>query len=153
LADLVAQLDERFQRASTELGLAKEFEVRELLRKFRGQEIPGETLGSSGTICLPTFQSVEPYRSPDGQIEIDALAEGDEVWAVEVKWRNKEASVTELKRFVAKTREHTPHRLWFISKMGFSSAARAFAQERGVLISDQAALSQLARLVGVRFGP
>jgi AAA+ ATPase superfamily predicted ATPase len=153
LAGLVAQLDERFQRASSELGLAKEFEVREILRKFQGQEVPGELLGSPGTVRLPLFRSVEPYRSPDGQIEIDALAKGDEVWAVEVKWRNKEASVTELRRFVAKTREHSPHRLWFISKMGFSPAARTFAQERGILISDQVSLSQLARLVGVGFGP
>jgi len=32
---------------------------------------------------MPIFTPIEPYRSPDGQTEIDALAENGERWAVE----------------------------------------------------------------------
>jgi hypothetical protein len=39
---------------------------------------------------------VAPYRSNDGQVEVDALAEGDERWVVEIKWRGKLAGVKEL---------------------------------------------------------
>jgi len=46
-----------------------------------------------------------------------------------------------------------PHqRLWFISRDGFSTAARHLIQQQGILISDEKALQRLERLVGLRFG-
>ncbi len=63
--------------------------VRELLQRFAGQEVDGNLLGLAGQVRLPAFHRIAPYRSSDGQVEVDALAEGDERWAVEVKWRGR----------------------------------------------------------------
>ena len=41
LEKLAQHLDEQYQRAATELGIAKESQVRELLRRFAGQEVAG----------------------------------------------------------------------------------------------------------------
>jgi len=96
LKALVADLAERFARASTQLGRAKESEVRELLRKLAGRTVPGAYLGQTDPIPVPAFTRIEPYRSPDGQTEIDALAENGERWAVEVKWLQKRVGRSEL---------------------------------------------------------
>lgn len=152
LAGLVNLLQERFQRASSELGLAKEFEVRELLRHFAGQKVPGELFGLRDPIALPTFASVEAWRSADGQVEFDAVARNGETWLVELKWRTRAASVRDARRFLEKVATVPHQRLWFISRDGFSAAARRLMQERGILISDERALRQLERLVGLRFG-
>ncbi|HDN78972.1 MAG TPA: hypothetical protein ENG33_00735, partial [Chloroflexi bacterium] len=86
LRHLVEELETKYRRLSSELGLAKESEVRELLRRFNGQVVDGALLGVEGSIKLPYFRQVAPYRSPDGKVEIDALAENGERWAVEIKW-------------------------------------------------------------------
>lgn len=50
---------------------------------------------------MPAFTRIEPYRSPDGQTEIDALAENGERWAVEVKWRQKWVGRSELEQLLS----------------------------------------------------
>lgn len=55
LRRLVADLAERFARASTQLGRAKESEVRELLRKLAGRTAPGAYLGQTDPIPVPAF--------------------------------------------------------------------------------------------------
>lgn len=80
-------------------------------------------------------------------MEVDALAEGDERWAVEVKWRGKAAGEKELESLAAKARELMA-RSWFISRAGFTPAARAYAADRGILISTGADLEKLERAVG-----
>ena len=150
LVGLVQSLEERFQRVSTELGRAKESEVRELLRRFAGQRVPGALFGCSDEMVLPTFAAVTPYCSADGQIEVDALAEactepgrsGDERWAVEVKWRGKAAGEKELAALVRKA-QALDARPWFISRSGFTPAARAYATANSVLISTRADLEKL----------
>jgi hypothetical protein len=84
--------------------------VRELLQKFNGQEIDAALLGLSGVLRLPIFDEVDPYLSPDGQIEIDALAVGSERWAIEIKWRGKLSGRKELERLAkaAQTYRHVP---------------------------------------------
>ena len=152
LAGLFNLLQERFQRASSELGMAKEFEVRELLRHFAGQKVAGELFGLQDPIILPTFASVEAWRSADGQVEFDAVARNGETWLVELKWRTRAASVRDARRFPEKVATVPHQRLWFISRDGFSTAARRLMQGRGILISDESALRQFERLVGLRFG-
>ena len=105
LKALVADLAERFARASTQLGRAKESEVRELLRKLAGRTVPGAYLGQTDPIPVPAFTRIEPYRSPDGQTEIDALAENGERWAVEVKWRQKRVGRSELEQLLTAAAE------------------------------------------------
>jgi len=146
LKALVADLAERFARASTQLGRAKESEVRELLRKLAGRTVPGAYLGLAAPIQVPAFAHIEPYRSPDGQTEIDALAENGERWAVEVKWRQKRVGRGELDPLMTAA-AGLQARAWCVSQAGFTPEARTFAAERGILISNAEDLDALARLV------
>jgi hypothetical protein len=146
LDQLVADLMEKYQRATTELGIAKESQVRELLHRFDGQEVDGELLGLSGRIRLPAFYQVTSYRSDDGQIEIDALAEGEEKWAVEIKWRGRLVGVKELQKLLA-TAETLAARPWFISRAGFTPEAEAFARREGIMVSSQAQIERLAEII------
>lgn len=140
LSSLVAELMERYERVSNELGRAKESQVRELLQQFKGQEIDGMLLGSSGIVRLPTFKRVTPFISPDGQIEIDALAEGSERWAVEIKWRGRLSGRKELENFAGSITWLSEHNLpaqpWFISKAGLTPDALDFALQAGMMVSD-----------------
>ena len=147
LTRLVADLSERFARASTQLGRAKESEVRELLRKLAGRTVPGAYLGQTDPVAVPAFTRIEPYRSPDGQTEIDALAENGERWAVEVKWRQKRVGRNELEQLLAAAAGLSA-RAWCVSQAGFTPDALTFAAGKDILMSageDLAALAKLAR--------
>ena len=143
LDQLVAELMEKYQRTATELGVAKESQVRELLHSFAGQEIEGTLLGLSEPVHLPQFHRVTSYRSSDGQVEIDALAEGEERWAVEIKWRGRRAGVKELRKLLAAARSLSA-RPWLISRAGFTPEAEALARREGVMISDQSSIDRLS---------
>jgi hypothetical protein len=147
LAGLMRTLEERFQRTATELGQAKESEVRELLRRFAGQRVPGPLLGQPGEVTLPTFSQVTAYHSPDGQIEVDALAEADDGtrWAVEVKWRGKRAGRKEVER-LAHHAATLATEAWFIARSGFTPEALDHAQRVGMMTSTAQDLARLARL-------
>jgi AAA+ ATPase superfamily predicted ATPase len=142
LEGLVADLAERFQRVSTQLGRAKESEVRELLRNMAGQTVDGALLGQAGTLHIPDFTRIEPYRSPDGRIEVDALAEDGERWVVEVKWRQKRVGRRELEQLMERA-EQLQARPWCISQAGFTPEATAYAAHHGILISDASDLAFL----------
>ena len=149
LSPLLADLEAQYSRLSTELGLAQESSVRELLRRLAGRKVDGALLGTSGPIQLPTFVRVEPYRSPDGQIQVDALAETSEAengerWAVEVKWRGKAVGKKELAALLQKARSLNA-RPWCVSRSGFTPAARTYAAAHGVLLSTRADLEKLER--------
>lgn len=147
LKALVAELAERFARASTQLGRAKESEVRELLRKLAGRTVSGAYLGRTDPLLVPAFTRIEPYRSPDGQTEIDALAENGERWAVEVKWRQKRVGRGELEQLLADATGLSA-RPWCVSQAGFTPDALTFAADNDILVSnaeDLAALAKLAR--------
>jgi predicted transcriptional regulator len=145
LKALVADLAERFARASTQLGRAKESEVRELLRKLAGRTVPGAYLGQTDSLSVPAFTRIEPYRSPDGQTEIDALAENGERWAVEVKWRQTRVGRSELEQLLAAATS-LQARAWCVSQAGFTPDALTFAAENAILISNAEDLAALAKL-------
>jgi hypothetical protein len=146
LTSLVAELMEKYERVANELGLAKESQVRELLQAFSGQEVDGKLLGVSGQVKLPVFERVVPYLSPDGQVQIDSLAEDHERWAVEIKWRGRLSGKKEIEKLVANA-QSLAAKPWFISKGGFTQNAIEFARKSGVMFSSQAELETLARLV------
>jgi hypothetical protein len=154
LDQLVVELMEKYQRATTELGMAKESQVCELLYRFAGQEVDGDLLGLPDRVQLPAFRRVAPYRSDDGQIEVDALAEahiepgrsGEECWAVEIKWRGRRAGVRELQRLRAAAAS-LGARPWFISRAGFTPDAQTLARQEGMMISGRAEIERLARIV------
>lgn len=56
------------------------------------------------------------------------LAEGDERWAVEVKWRNRRADYNDLTRFYAKALD-LDARSWFITKIGLTPSAQTYSRE------------------------
>jgi hypothetical protein len=121
--------------------------VREVLRHFAGQEVDGRLLGTPDIVRLPAFQQVAPYRSDDGQIEVDALAEGDERWAVEIKWRGKLAGLKEMQK-LARLAQTLSARPWFISRAGFTPEAEAYARREGIMYSSREQIEALARIVG-----
>ncbi len=148
LAPLLADLEAQHSRLSSELGRARESQLRETLRAFAGQEVDGAWFGRSDRITLPIIRGVVPYRSADGQVEIDALAEtmSDERWAVEIKWRNKAVGEKELAALAAKAQ--TLNALpWCVSRSGFTAAARAYAEANSVLISTRADLEKIEKAV------
>jgi len=146
---LVADLTERFQRAAAQLGRAKESEVRELLRELAGKRVPGVCFGRSDTVAVPAFERVENFRSDDGQIELDALAEAADGarWAVELKWRQKRAGEREM-RDLLKAASALRAQPWCISQLGFTPEAQSFAATHAMLTSTAADLEALQRLAG-----
>jgi AAA+ ATPase superfamily predicted ATPase len=146
LQRLVNDLSERFARTSTQLGRAKESEVRELLRKLAGRTVPGSHFGQENSVVVPCFAHVEPYRSRDGQVEIDALAENEEKWVVEVKWRLKRVGRKELEQILS-IAEGLDARVWCVSQAGFTPDATAYARDHAILLSNDEDFAALARLV------
>ncbi|MBN1666308.1 MAG: helix-turn-helix domain-containing protein [Anaerolineales bacterium] len=146
LSCLVAELMEKYERVANELGLAKESQVRELLQAFAGQEVDGRLFGMDGVIKLPVFQRVAPYLSQDGQIQVDSLAENHERWAVELKWRGRLSGKKELEKLAANARSLSA-KPWFISKIGFTQEALEYARQNSMMVSSQADLEALSRLV------
>jgi len=158
LAGLVSDLEERFQRAAGELGRAKEAEVRELMRRFQGQVVPAALFGMTGdqvgNLTLPFVCSVDSYLSPDGQIELDALAElalaadrpAGGRWAVSIKWRSKRAGRKELEQLVRHAAK-LEARGWMVARDGFTPDAIHYASQSGLMISSGDDLIQLARLL------
>jgi len=151
LANLVAELMEKYERVANELGLAKESQVRELLQAFDGQEVDGKLFGSDGIIKLPVFERVAPYLSPDGHVQVDAFAQErisgtGERWAVEIKRRGRLSGRKEMEKLAVNA--HTlAARPWLISKAGFTQEALDFAHQEGMLVSSQAELEKLAKAI------
>lgn len=149
LSQLVTELMEKYERAANELGLAKESQVRELLQRFAGQEVDGTLLGSHGLLSLPTFERISPYLSPDGQIEVDGLTEGEGIrWVVEIKWRNKQVGLKEMQKLLHKSKglEGQP---WYISQAGFTGEAIDFADRHRIFYSSRPQIETLSRLIQI----
>ena len=126
--------------------------MRELLQQFDEQIVEGDWFGLPGEFQLPVFERVEPFISPDGQIEIDALAEGSACWAVEVKWRGRLSGRKELEKLAASVNwlisEGISAQAWFISRAGFTPEALKFAKDTGIFVSDSNAIEQLIKYLG-----
>jgi len=120
------------------------------MRCFAGQTVDGSLLGVSKPVTLPIFQTVGEYLSPDGQVQLDALAETVErdKWAVEVKWRNKRVGVKELELLRQWAKELSAQ-AWFVSKSGFSTEALAYARRHRMFVSDAEAVEALQVLLKV----
>lgn len=150
LCQLIPRLVEQFHRTSSELGAAKESEIRELLRFLSGKEVSGKLLGTStSNLQFPCFEEIIQYRSKDGQIEVDCLASTDSGgWAVEVKWRTKIIGVKEIQKFQQKCKGIAQY-LWFISRSGFTEKAQAYCKEQGIYFTDERALTELQKQTGL----
>ena len=116
------------------------------MRLFAGQQVSGNHFGVAEDVLLPCFSKVEPYTSPDGRVEIDAIGVGESPWAVEVKWKGKAVGRKELEAFVGKT-VTMPAKRWYVSKAGFTAEAREYAADVGVMLSGEAELQRLGKML------
>lgn len=120
---LIKELDEKFQRASSELGKAKEYEFKAKLEdRFKIK--------------------LRNYLSKDGQIELDLIGEKNNTTHIfELKWRNKPATYKDLEKFLEKIKSSEfskkSKKLFFISKTGFTEKAQSSAKENHILLREQ----------------
>ncbi|TFH42892.1 MAG: hypothetical protein E4G94_05595 [ANME-2 cluster archaeon] len=117
---LLANLEEKYQKVSTELGIAKEYEIKYKLEKLYG---------------------IELERYLKNNIEFDLVGTKDETtYIIEIKWRNKKTDYIEIENFIQKINnsEYRTHqkRLMFISKSGYTQSAIQFAQQQEVELID-----------------
>jgi AAA+ ATPase superfamily predicted ATPase len=121
---------EYFAKLSSEIGFFFESYMREMLRKFDGQQ--------HMDIRLPKFDIVEGINDFDSQgvvfgkpsnIEIDALCRGEENWICEFKYQKKSVKNADIdlvirkKAYIEKKLNIQIHKIVFIAKSGFSECA------------------------------
>ncbi len=117
---LLANLEEKYQKASTELGIAKEYEV-----KYKLEELYDINL--------------EKYLK--NNIEFDLVSTKDEtVYIFEIKWRNKKTSYKDIDNLVQKTNKSEfstqKKQLFFISKSGYTQSAIELASHNKIVLLD-----------------
>jgi hypothetical protein len=84
-------------------------------------------------LTLPTFTQVAPYRSADGQVEEDALAEAvnGERWAVELKWHATRKVVGEKELTALAAKAQSLHaQPWCLSGSGWADIDQPRALQR-----------------------
>jgi DNA-binding Lrp family transcriptional regulator len=152
----------RLGSAARLLGEAAELYTRHLLTSFAGQEIEAAAIFNlaPGNLKLPRFKKVE-HRTGlviEGEaVEFDLLAEGEETWLVEVKYRQTPVRLNDVEKFLEKLSKMegwpTPlrpgKRIWFFSRHGFDAQASARLRELAILHSDIAGFNALCRAVGI----
>jgi len=115
--DLVRDIEEKFEKASSELGIAKEYEL-----KYN----------------LETSLDMHLDKYLRNGIEFDLVGtKGDVVHIFEIKWRAKETGYRELEKFSAKVARSefakSPTKLVFISRRGFTEQALEYAQSENIV--------------------
>lgn len=116
--ELLNDFKEKYLRVSTELGKAKEYELKYKLEKAFGLKL-------------------ENYMH--GKVEFDLVGAKEKIWFVfEIKWKTSPASYNDLSKFLKNAQnEFTEPKLFFISKSGFTHEAKKFAEKNKIkLLSD-----------------
>ena len=110
----IKQIEQEFLKAKTELGTAKEYEIRDKLKDMFGFEFK---------------------RYAKGNIELDAVGLNKDTYhIVEIKWRNKATDYKSIMNFMEKTKGFNPKKLYFISKSGFTQQAETLLNEKNIEI-------------------
>jgi len=143
----VEEYKRKYHKAKTELGILVEYPIRELCKKFDGRQIDGKLFGIFTKVKLPDKPNVKSFDEP----QIDAVLSDDEIWAVEVKKRNRKATVKDLKKLEEKGKSINATRLWFISDSGFKPATIKYARQNEILVSDKISRKKLAKMFGIHF--
>ena len=112
---------ERYSQISTELGKAKEVELRERLG-------------------LKYDLKLKPYSTPDGQIELDLIGENEGYHIFEIKWRNRPVDIRTVKRFHSKVQKSKfpikEATLYMVSRGGFDNKALEYLMDHGIVCLD-----------------
>jgi hypothetical protein len=144
------------------LGEAAELYTRHLLLSFSGQEVDAAAIFNldPGKMRLPKFTKVE-HRTGlviEGEmIEFDLLAEGEETWLVEVRYRKTPVRANEVEKFLEKLSKLEGwlpplpggKRLWFFSRRGFDDEAKARLRQLEILHCDRLGFNALCQAVGI----
>lgn len=161
-ARVINSYQERLQSLQGAMGEMFEKRVHNALRQFRGQAVSGKLFGGAGQQALPAISKVQGVELSDpegefsgsaGSVEIDAIAEGSQTWAVECKHCAGGVTVASVNRFLRACKfyeENTSRRIdsrWYVSQTGFRSEAREKCLEEGVYFSTLRDLQQLERAV------
>ncbi len=113
---------ERFAGVSSELGKAKEIELREVLGSKYGLKL-------------------KPYSTFDGQIEFDLVGRKNGVHIFEVKWRTRPVDIGAMEKFLSKVKRSEfsskKFQLYIVSKGGFKKDALLRAKEIGMICLDR----------------
>jgi len=158
-------LRKRMGSAARALGEAAELYTRLVMMHFAGQKVDAATAFNldAGILKLPKFKKVE-HRTGlviRGEIiEFDLLAEGEESWLVEVRYRKKQATLNDVEKFLRKLSKmkgwsrlagplREGRRLWFFSRNGFNDEAAARLRELDILHSDLSGFNALCRAVKI----
>lgn len=117
---LLANLEEKYQKASTELGIAKEYEV-----KYKLEEL----------------YDIDLEKYLKNNIEFDLVGTKEEtVYIFEIKWRNKKTSYKDIDNLVQKTNKSEfstqKIQLFFISKSGYTQSAIELASHNKIALLD-----------------
>lgn len=147
---------------SQQLGQVAELYTRHLLMNFAGQTVDGQAIFGTGArkFKLPNFKRVEHRGGviiKGEQIEFDLLAEGDEVWLIEVKYWKQPVGVSDVEQLAHKVERLAGwgmplpeyHQVWFFSRNAFNTKASERLSELGILHSDVSGFNQLCRAVGI----
>ena len=131
IEDLVRDIEERFEKASTELGIAKEYEL-----KYN----------------LETFLNMHFDKYLKNGIEFDLVGtKGDVVYIFEVKWRAKETGYKELEKLLAKVAKSEfakyHKKLIFISRYGFTEQALEYAQSEDIVLVSEKEIPEIKKLL------
>lgn len=132
----------KYHKVKTELGILVESSIRELCRKFDGRQVDGRLFGVFTMVRLLEKPDVKSLDDP----QIDAVLSDGETWAVEVKKRNRKATIKDLKKLKKKGKSINATKLWFISESGFKPTATEYAKKNEILISDKNNIRELTRM-------
>jgi Mn-dependent DtxR family transcriptional regulator len=158
-------LRQRMGSAARALGEAAELYTRLVMMHFAGQEVDAAAIFNlgAGILKLPKFTKVEHCTGlviKGEMIEFDLLAEGEESWLVEVRYRRKPATLNDVETFLRKLSKmkgrsrlagplREGRRLWFFSRNGFNDQAAARLRELEILHSDLSGFNALCRAVKI----
>jgi len=120
IEEVLSQLEEKYVRTATELGRAKEYELKSKLEK--------------------QFKTKLSRYEKKG-IEFDLVGEKEgTVLIFEIKWRNKLVGYKDIKQFIRKVGKSEfskeKKELLFISKSGFTDNAQKLASKHGIELRD-----------------
>jgi hypothetical protein len=125
LKNLVEEFKEKYLQVSRELGLTKELELTSLIQKIKNKEI----ILAGKRYLIPDFKKIDEFKTRKTQV--DLVAENDEKWAFELKWRNEIIGLDEVQKFLQKV---DADKYVVISKSGFTREALEFRKSRKELI-------------------
>jgi len=118
---LLANLEEKYQRVSTELGIAKEFEI-----KYK----------------LEALYNIKLEKYLKDNIEFDLVGtDGNTAYIFEIKWRNKKTSYKDIDNLIQKINSSEfrtqKKQVIFISRSGYTKSALEFAGQHEVKLLNR----------------